>query len=84
MYRKYVAPLSEGRVIRLFKLYAKNAFQTYRVFDDFEYCLGQLYKPGIIQTKKRFEKGHFVMLISLTEAGMTLLNESQLSMKPAL
>ena len=52
MYRKYVAPLSEGRVIRLFKLYAKNAFQTYRVFDDFEYCLGQLYKVGIIQTKK--------------------------------
>jgi hypothetical protein len=84
MYRKYVAPLSEGRVLKLIKLYAKNTFQLNGVFDDFEYCLGQLYKAGIVQIKKRFEKGHFVMLISLTEAGMALLNQSQMSMEPAL
>ena len=84
MYRKYIAPLSESRVIKLMKFYAKNSFQFAGTFDDLEYCLGQLYKAGIIEIKKRFEKGNFVMLISLTETGVSLMSGAQLSMKPAL
>lgn len=84
MHRKYVAPLSERRVVKLMKLYSKNTFQFGGAFDNLEYCLGQLYKAGIIEIKKRFERGNFVMHISLTETGITLMNQSQLSMKPAL
>jgi hypothetical protein len=81
MYRKYVAPLSTRILLKLMKLYSKGAGQ-FAELNDFELCLGQLYKQGIVQIKKQLENGSFIFFISLTESGKELLKQSELSIQP--
>lgn len=83
MYRNFVAPLSKKSILKLIKLYVKDPEQ-FAVFDDFEFSLGQLYKLGIVQIKKQFEYGKYIVFISLTEAGKELFKQAEFSMEPAL
>jgi uncharacterized protein YgfB (UPF0149 family) len=82
MYRKYVAPLDKKSILNLMKHYASEAEQ-FALPDDFEFCLGQLYKLGIVQIKKQLEHEDFTVFISLTEAGKELLKQANFSTQAA-
>jgi hypothetical protein len=82
MYRKFVYPLSKRMMHELMKLY-QNAVPTSKI-NDLEFFLGQLYNDGIVQIKKQFENGNFMLFISLTEAGKELLKQKTSKLEPAL
>ncbi len=82
MYRKFVYPLSKRMMNELMKLY-RNTVRTSKI-NDVEFFIGQLYKDGIVQIKKRFDNGNFMLFISLTEAGKELLKQTKSSLEPAL
>ena len=48
----------------------------------FEFSIGQLYKRGILQIKKRVENGVFIFFISITESGKELLKKTESSLEP--
>jgi len=66
----------------LMKLY-QNAVPTSKI-NDLEFFLGRLYNDGIVQIKKQFENGNFMLFISLTEAGKELLQQKTSQLEPAL
>lgn len=82
MYRKFVYPLSKRMMQELMKLY-QNTAPTSKI-NDLEFFLGRLYNDGIVQIKKQFENGNFMLFISLTEAGKELLNQKASRLEPAL
>jgi|GEM_PF-2189598 len=82
MYRKFVAPLSKRAILKLMNYYSKDGRQ-FPDLDDFEFCLGQLYKAGIVQTKKHIEGNNLILTISLTEAGKELWKKQE-SMEEAV
>ncbi|HXR84243.1 MAG TPA: hypothetical protein VN722_08040 [Hanamia sp.] len=71
MYRKFVYPLSRRMMQELMKLYQNNVPSS--KINDLEFFLGRLYNDGIVQIKKQFENGKFMLFISLTEGGKELL-----------
>jgi len=73
MYRKFVYPLSRRMMQELMKLYQNNVPSS--KINDLEFFLGRLYNDGIVQIKKQFENGNFMLFISLTEAGKELLKQ---------
>lgn len=67
---------------QLMKLY-QNAVPASKI-TDVELFIGRLYKDGMVQIKKQFENGNFMLFISLTEAGKELLKQATSSLEPAL
>ncbi len=79
---KLVAPLTRKMILKLAELCVPDPVRPAGI-NIFEFSLGQLYKHGILQIRKRVENGVFIFLISITEAGKELLKKSEYSMQPA-
>ncbi|HSV10938.1 MAG TPA: hypothetical protein VLI68_09220 [Hanamia sp.] len=82
MNRKLVAPLTRKMVIKLAELCVPDT-ELPAGINVFEFSIGQLYKRGILQIKKRVENGVFIFFISITESGRELLKMTENSMQPA-
>lgn len=76
--RKFVAPLTRKMILKLSELCSIDISGAPHE-NVFEYCLGQLYKEGILQIKKQLENGAFIFFISITESGQELLKKNHLS-----
>lgn len=82
MNRKLVAPLTRKMILKLAEL-SKPAMVRPAGINIFEFCIGQLYKRGILHIKKRVENGVFIFFISITDIGKELLKKSEYAMEPA-
>ncbi len=82
MKRKFVAPLTKKMILKLTELCSLDA-SSFEGVNYFEFCLGQLYKKGILHIKKQVENGVFIFFISITETGKELLKKGDLSMQAA-
>jgi hypothetical protein len=79
--RKLVPPLTREMITKLAELYVHDVARPVGV-DVFEFSIGQLYKRGILQIKKRVEKGVFIFFISISESAKELLKTMESSLEP--
>jgi hypothetical protein len=80
MNRKLVPPLTRNMIIKLAELYVDDIARPVGV-NVFEFSIGQLYRRGILQIKKRVENGAFIFFISISESGKELLKKMQPSLE---
>lgn len=80
--RKLVPPLTMKMIVKLAEVYVHDIARPVGV-NFFEFSIGQLYKQGILQIKKRVENGAFIFFISISESGKELLKKMQSSMESA-
>lgn len=80
MNRKLVPPLTRKMILNLAELYVNDIARPVGV-NVFEFSIGQLYKCGILQIKKRVENGAFIFFISLSESGKELLKKMESSLE---
>ena len=81
MNRKLVPPLTRKMIMKLAELFVPDVVRPAGI-NIFEFNIGQLYKRGILQIKKRVENGVFILFISVTESGKELLKIMESSLEP--
>jgi len=79
---KLEPPLTRKIIGKLAELYLPDAARPVGV-NIFEFSIGQLYKRGILQIKKRVENGAFIFFISISESGKELLKNIESPLEPA-